>query len=127
LKKPRIAFYDLENAARQFYADTPDLALGQGANKGVRIGYDAGAFEGKVSQSKPMWQKMYEDGMAEYVAAPKVGADVRGAVHTIDIDRAALSAAPRATQAQYNRALQQMKDQGWQLTETPAGISIRRP
>lgn len=118
--------YGAMGAPKQFYADTPELALGQGANKGVRIGYDAGGFEGQISQSKPMWQKMFEDGMGEYVGAPKMGADVRGAVNYVDIDRNALAAAPRSMQAQYNRAIEHMKANGWELSETPTGISLRR-
>ena len=119
--------YGAMGAPRQFYADTPDLALGQGANRGVRIGYDAGAFEGQISQSKPMWQKMFEDGMGEYVATPKAGSDVRGAVRSVDIDRNFLNSAPRSMQAQYNRAIEHMKANGWELSETPAGISLRKP
>ena len=119
--------YGAMGAPRQFYADTPDIALGQGANRGVRVGYDAGAFEGQISQSKPMWQKMFEDGMGEYVATPKAGADVRGAVRSVDIDRSFLNSAPRSMQAQYNRAIEHMKANGWELSETPTGLSLRRP
>jgi len=74
-----------------------------------------------------MWQKMFEDGMGEYVASPKAGADLRGAVHSVDIDRAALASAPRYMQAQYSRAIEHMKANGWELSETPTGISLRKP
>lgn len=113
-------------AQRQFYADTPEMALGQGANKGVRVGYDANAFEGQINQSKPMWAPMFEQGSAEYIASPMRNANVRDAVQSINIDKAALNSAPRAVRAQFSRLVEKLKSDGWQATDTKDYLDLVR-
>lgn len=103
---------------RHFYADTPEMALGQGANRGVRVGYDAGAFQGQINQSKPGWQPAFESGMGEYIASPVVGADVRGAVNSVSIDKEMLNAASRAVQSQYRFVQDKLRQAGWEMTDT---------
>ncbi len=122
---PASASYGPSGAQRAFYADTPDLALGQGANKGVRVGYDASAFEGQIHQ-KPGWQTAFEGGAAEYMAAPSRNADVRGAVNSIDIDKSALAAAPRHVQANFNRTLEQLRSNGWEIQDTAAAFKLTK-
>jgi hypothetical protein len=126
---PEGALYDLPGStmqgglyagspARQFYADTPDMALGQGTNRGVRVGYDAGAFQGQINQSKPGWQPAFENGMGEYIASPVKGADVRGAVNSLSIDKEMLAAAPRSVQSNYRFVQDKLRQSGWELTDS---------
>lgn len=111
---------------RHFYADTPEMALGQGANKGVRVGYDASAFEGQINQSKPMWAPMFENGSAEYLASPMRDADVRAAVKSINIDKTALASAPRVVQAQFSRLVEKLKSDGWDVADSKQYIDLVR-
>jgi hypothetical protein len=110
--------------SRKFYADHPDLALGQGGNKGVRVEYDSTPFEGTINRQKPAWDLGYQNGMAEYLAAPKVGANIRDAVRSFEIDPSTLS---RVEGAQYQRLLTNLKDLGWSVGEKNGKITAAMP
>jgi len=109
---------------RRFYADQPDLALGQGSNKGVRVEYDAAPFEGKINQEKPAWEFHYQNGNAEYVASPRPEENIRDAVRSFEVDPAALS---RVERAQYQRVISNLGEKGWDIKRTPDRIIVSRP
>lgn len=111
---------------RLFYADTPELALGQGTNKGVRVGYDASAFQGQINKDKPGWDHMFEQGMGEYMAMPIPGAKVRDAVQSIQIDKSALKEAPRYVRATYDRLIKKLKESGWDAADSQQYIDLVR-
>jgi hypothetical protein len=108
---------------RRFYADQPDLALGQGGNRGVRVTYDAAPFEGTINK-KPGWENLFPSGSAEYVAAPTPGANIRDAVRGFEIDQTALS---KVEAAQYHRLLANLEQQGWGVTRAPDKITVKKP
>ena len=110
------------NGNRRFYADQPDLALGQGGNRGVRVTYDAAPFEGKINQ-KPGWETMFPSGSAEYVAAPTPSANIRDYVKGFEIDPSALS---RVEAAQYDRVLKNLEGLGWGVIRAPDKITAQR-
>lgn len=109
---------------RKYYADHPDLALGQGGNRGVRVQYDAEPFEGIINSKKPAWDLSFQNGMGEYVAAPRPGSNIRNAVRSFEIDPATLS---RVEGAQYQRLLTNLGDLGWKIERTRGKISAFRP
>lgn len=132
---PSEALYDLPASvasggsgpmgpARKFYADHPDLALGQGNNKGVRIQYDSAPFEGTVNNKKPAWDLAYQNGMAEYSAVPRPGANIRNAVQSFEIDPATLS---RVEAAQYQRLLANLEGVGWKVDRGNGKIVASAP
>jgi len=108
---------------RKFYADQPDLALGQGGNKGVRVEYDSTPFEGQINQSKPAWDLAFQQGNAEYIAAPQVGANIRDSVRNFEFDPSVLS---RVEKAQYDRVLSNLESQGWKIERTPEKITAKK-
>jgi hypothetical protein len=108
---------------KRFYADQPDLALGQGSNRGVRVTYDAAPFEGTINK-KPGWEALFPSGSAEYVAAPTRGANIRETVRGFEIDPSALS---KVEAAQYQRLLANLEGQGWGVTRTPDKIVVKKP
>lgn len=110
--------------AKKFYADNPDMALGQGSNKGVRVQYDSSPFEGQINQKKPAWDLAYQSGMAEYLASPKVGANIRDAVQKFEIDTGSLS---RVETAQYQRILNNLKERGWAVEKGKDKITASAP
>ena len=108
---------------RRFYADQPDLALGQGSNRGVRVTYDATPFEGTINK-KPGWEALFPSGSAEYMAAPATGSNIRDTVRGFEIDPKALS---RVEAAQYARLLSNLENQGWGVTRSPEKITVKKP
>jgi len=109
----------------RFYADTPDLALGQGMNRGVRIEYDPAMLEGVVNTAKPTWQQSWQSGMAEYKATPKAGADLRRGVRSIQIEKDAI---PRgADGVLLRRQIEALKNAGWEVSETKGRFELKRP
>ena len=108
---------------RRFYADQPDLALGQGQNRGVRVTYDAAPFEGTINK-KPGWEALFPQGSAEYVAAPTPGANIRETVRGFEIDPSALS---KVESAQYQRVLSNLEGQGWNVARSPGKITVSKP
>lgn len=109
---------------RKFYADQPDLALGQGSNKGVKVEYDAAPFEGQINQKKPAWDLAFQNGNAEYLAAPRPGANIRDAVRSFEVDPSSLS---RVERAQYQRVISNLADKGWDIKRTPDKIIVSKP
>lgn len=111
---------------RRFYADTPDLAIGQGTNKGVRIEYDSTPFQGTINK-KPGWEPLFQNGAAEYLAEPQPGANVRDAVKSVLIDKEALANAPRYVGSQYNTLMGLLKSKGWQVSDQGNSYVIKKP
>lgn len=109
---------------RKFYADQPDLALGQGSNKGVKVEYDASPFEGQINQKKPAWDLAFQNGSAEYLAAPHPKANIRDAVRSFEVDPAALS---RVERSQYQRVISNLEGAGWDIKRTPDRIIVTKP
>lgn len=55
-----------------FVSDKPDLALGQGANRGILLEFDAAGVPGTISTDKPVWRYMLESGSgSEFIVDPK--------------------------------------------------------
>lgn len=109
---------------RKFYADQPDLALGQGSNKGVRVEYDATPFEGQINQKKPAWDLAFQNGNGEYLAAPRPGTNVREAVRSFEVDPSALS---RVERSQYQRIISNLEGAGWDIKRTADKIIVTKP
>lgn len=53
-------------ASAMWYSNSPDLAMGQGGNRGVLIQYDAQGMAGQVNRSKPAWEHQWQSGLAEF-------------------------------------------------------------
>lgn len=52
---------------RPYFANTLNLAKGQGENTGVTIELDSKGLQGQVNTSKPGWESVYQNGEAEFV------------------------------------------------------------
>jgi hypothetical protein len=48
-------------------SNTPELAIGQGKNKGILLKIDSSKLEGKINKSKPAWELLWDDGEAEFI------------------------------------------------------------
>lgn len=120
---PGSKAYDSTNLAPRYYSDHPDLALGQNGNGGVRVQYDAAPFEGTINK-KPGWEYGYQNGMAEYQAAPIKGADIRDSVKSFEIDPASLS---QVDTSRYSTLLANLKNTGWDVQKIGDKVTATRP
>lgn len=111
---------------RHFYADTPELALGQHGNKGVRVGYDSNAFEGQINQSKPGWDYQFQQGYGEYLAQLSRDANIQSAVKSINVDKAALESSPRWVRNRFNHIVEKLKTDGWEAKDTKEYLDLIR-
>jgi hypothetical protein len=116
--------YGPGGSPQRFYSDQPDLALGQGSNKGVRVEYDSAPFEGKINQQKPGWDLAFKNGNGEYIASPHPDENIRDAVRSFEVDPTALSKVERA---QYQRVISNLAEKGWDIKRTADKIIVSRP
>lgn len=111
---------------RLFYADTPDLALGQGQNKGVRLGYDAGSLQGQINK-KPGWDYAYQQGNAEYQAMPVAGKNLRDSVNYLSVDKNIMANESKSVQSQYQRVIDRLLENGWTKSEAGHLMELSAP
>lgn len=109
----------------RYYADTPDLAIGQHGNTGVMMEFDPSYLQGQVNTRKPTWQHSWESGMAEYMASPAPDMDIRQGVRGIRVSKDALGRGSDA--ALLRRNIDRLKAEGWGVEEADDYISLMRP
>lgn len=51
-----------------YFSNKPELALGQGANKGILVELDSKGIQGQVNTNKPLWESQYQQGNAEFIS-----------------------------------------------------------
>lgn len=108
---------------RDFYADHPDLALGQGLNRGVTMQFTSAPFEGQIHK-KPGWEDLWRRGLAEYLAAPAPGESIKQALLAAEIDKTMLD---RVSRPMMDRTVRNLADQGWRIDDTGKLIEVTRP
>jgi hypothetical protein len=95
-----------------FLADSPDMALGQGGNKGVLMSFDSAGIKGKVNTGKPNWTVGFEEGLgSEFVARHNPISSFQNALKSFRIMNDAQI--DPATLQQLQRTLPQLEQQGW--------------
>lgn len=68
-----------------YFSNKPELALGQGNNKGVLIEFDSGNIKGQVNTSKPSWKLEYDQGNAEFIGRLNPQKTYQDAVRSVTI------------------------------------------
>ena len=114
-------------APRKYYADTPDLALGQGSNVGVRMKFDSSPFEGIINTQKPGWQSAWQQGMGEYLASPMRDENMGNALLGMNVDKSAMKDSGRVYSSLLDRAIRQLSDAGWAVNDSGKIISVTKP
>lgn len=56
------------SASELHFSNDPDLALGQGNNKGIVIKLRSDGLQGKINTKKPTWKELYSQNKAEFIA-----------------------------------------------------------
>ena len=106
----------------RYFATTPELALGQGKNKGVLL-----EFEGlgglRRDRSKPAAAGL-EPGVAELVGEPSA-ADLQRTLRRIEIDKSADHYGPDL--ARFSEIIvPRLRESGWRIVDTPERLVAER-
>lgn len=109
-----------------FFADTPDLALGQGQNKGILMEFDASGLSGRLNKSKPAWRLGVENASgSEFIANLNPTGKYRQNLTAVRVARDATF--DKVTRERLPRALDKLEQQGWVKTETDQYTQYSRP
>lgn len=103
-----------------YFADTPELAIGQGTNKGVIVELNAGGLKGKADFSKPMAKQMYQDGTAEYIVKYNSQKDYLDRLSAVTI-KPDLKVASKTDKIRLQQALNSLEASGFVKTQNPDG------
>ena len=104
-----------------FVADTPDMALGQGSNRGVLLEFDAEGVRGRVNERKPAWQVGFGEGLGSefYVSVDGV-AQLKKNLRAIRIADEAQAPSRFITE-------RRLKEAGWVATRGDGFTEYTRP
>ena len=98
------------------FANDPAYALGQGANKGVMMEFDAKNMPGQLNLSKPTARQSYNSGYAEFLSRDADPAALGANLRSIAVN-------PEAQSGPYFRRLKNsMQQQGWNSAVDENGI-----
>jgi len=104
---------------RIHFANSPNLALGQGDNQGVLLEFDAQGLEGQVSRNKPGWDVAFQGGDAEFTTSHHGQSDYQKSLRSITVRKSAKARGPQ--RAMLNRTLKGLEAAGWGKVENEDG------
>jgi hypothetical protein len=117
---------DVHTRGELFFADTPDLALGQGDNRGVLMEFDANGLQGKVSMAKPTAKLAWESGAgSEFVARNNHAGLYKPRLRAIRVNDNVM--ASPAIHERMRRAFARLEKQGWVKTKGDGFVQYERP
>lgn len=124
---PRGSAEDLVHTTSDLdFSDTPDLALGQGDNRGVTIAFDAAGIKGRPKMTKPTALLGYREGTgSEYTARYNNAATYRQRATSVRVAKDAM--ATRAVKERLMRVFRKLEGDGWVKTSTPEFVQYDRP
>ncbi|WP_394648156.1 thermonuclease family protein [uncultured Sphingomonas sp.] len=110
------------------FADTPALATGQGANKGILFEYDAAPFVGRPKLDKPGSPLAWQNGAGEYTTSGVTQEMLQSALRGFKIKPGAVDDLPSRDRAILTRITDDLQSRGWTRSVTDDGSEIyRRP
>lgn len=111
--------------AVHYTATTPDLALGQGSNRGVMIEIDAGEMTGRIDFSKPGAEVLAQtQRQAEVIVSAQdyeLGRNIRSFTVRPDAE------IKKVDRFRFNRVMRDLEAKGWTRSEGPDGVTMTRP
>ena len=109
-----------------YFANTPDLALGQGANTGILLEFDAGDIQGQVNTEKPTWEMTYQQGQAEFIGKLNKQETYQSGLRAITVRADAKM--DKTAKVRLTRTLADLENNGWTKTANADGsVTYRRP
>tara|TARA_R100001443_G_scaffold32612_3_gene46718 strand:- start:3376 stop:10806 length:7431 start_codon:yes stop_codon:yes gene_type:complete len=113
-----------------YFANTPNLALGQHDNKGVMLEFDSEGIDGVINKMMPAWRPVYEQGEAELINKFAHGGhnltDLRKALRRFTIKPDAQITPPYMARLVRER-LQELEDAGWVKVTSEEEVTYTRP
>jgi hypothetical protein len=107
-------------------SNNPDMATGQGTNRGVRMEFDSKGLRGVLNTSKPGWEFQYDQGTAEFSDGAPREADYQRNLRRITVDPKEFQ--PGEGKRLMNVVLPQLERRGYVRTENADGaITLTRP
>lgn len=104
-----------------FVADTPDMALGQGSNRGVLLEFDAEGVLGTVNEQKPAWQVGFGQGLgSEFFVSTEGAVQLKKNLRAIRIADEAQAPSRFITE-------RRLKEAGWVATRGDGFTEYTRP
>ncbi len=96
---------------RWHFAETPEMALGQGSNKGLRFKVSTENLYGKVNRDKPALEQSYLKGMGEFLvdAQPE---DLLKSIKEVEVSPEAYAGLTRGEKARLNMELSRLEARG---------------
>jgi len=98
-------------APRWNFAETPDMALGQGNNKGLRFKIKTEGLEGKVNRDKPGLEQAYLSGMGEFIVVAQPS-DLLKNLKEVVVSPEAFTGLSRGEKKRLENILIQLEDKG---------------
>ncbi|MBS0172909.1 MAG: hypothetical protein JSR64_02600, partial [Nitrospira sp.] len=109
-----------------YFSGTPELAIGQGSNKGIVLEFDPAGWVGKVSKEKPGWETSWGLGQAEYTARPAPGVDTKNSLRAFTVKPDAIG--DKVNKMVLKRTIESLIAKGWTKTVQDDGaIRMERP
>ncbi len=108
-------------------AETKELALGQGNNKGVKLSFDSNGIKGHVNLSKPGLEHTFANGDGEFKSENTKQGVFRNNLKEITISKDAKRL--QSKDLRYGRLLSRLVDEnGWSKTENKDGsVTYKKP
>lgn len=94
-----------------YLANSENMALGQGKNKGIMLEFDPKGLEGQVNKDKPGWELAYKNGEAEFKATYNKQNDFRDSLKAITVKPDAVSS--KGFSNRLKGVLSDLESQGW--------------
>lgn len=105
-----------------YFANTPNLAKGQGDNVGVMVQFKSGDIEGQINTSKPSWETAYENGEVELIGKHNSQRAYADAIESITIMPNA-----KGQRAKKVRLMRYLEQNGWVKESIEGGVKFTRP
>lgn len=107
------------------FANSPNLARGQGTNRGALIEFESSGIRGRIKTEKPTWQAVYETGDAEFQVAFPRQEQLRNAVRSVTIDLT--TPMDVVTKRRLFRTIELLRQEGWVETKEGNRIRLTKP
>lgn len=103
--------------SRLYLSNDPDLALGQGDNKGIKLEFSTDGLSGRYNTAKPSTQLMHEQGKAEFLGDGHQK-DWQRNLKSVTIDPA-INLPRRVDKILLQQMIERMKKNGWADSTDP--------
>lgn len=109
-----------------YLSNSPNLALGQGTNKGILIEFTPGEMQGVVNKAKPGWKFAWDNGEGEFVTRFPRQSEYQKNVQAVTIKKE-LTTTP-VQRMRLKNTLAALEKNGWSKTVNDDGsITYRKP